>query len=109
MDAIMYPKIKHRKKLYNSIHGRNVHLLNKYDMTEAEYEEKLVGQSNKCAICGDVLNVEKKHPPVDHNHSTGQVRGILCQKCNLLLGLCNDSIDVLERTIGYLRRFETKP
>lgn len=55
-----------------------------------------------CDICKKELN--KKY--VDHCHSSGKVRGILCFSCNIALGHANDDIEVLKSMISYLRRFE---
>lgn len=41
---------------------------------------------------------------VDHCHQTGKIRGLLCQKCNMALGLLNDSVEILETAIRYLKK-----
>jgi len=75
-----------------------------YSITLAQYNEMLVRQGGKCAICG--------HPPktralnTDHNHKTKQVRGLLCHKCNRALGLLQaDSRPEIGAAVDrYLRR-----
>lgn len=52
------------------------------DITYAEYERKLTEQDNKCAICGRDFSEFKVKPSVDHDHETGQVRSLLCVRCN---------------------------
>lgn len=65
-------------------------------------------QKNVCAICLKPERVKLhgtvKSLAVDHDHKTGQVRGLLCSSCNLGLGRFHDSITNLERAAEYLRR-----
>lgn len=79
-----------------------------YGITPAEYDALLTSQGGACAICRLTLDdgADKKHqrPHVDHDHSTGAVRGILCGQCNLGLGAFQDSVDVLEAAKAYLGR-----
>ncbi len=63
-----------------------------------------VEQGGGCAICGG-LNNDGRGLHVDHNHNGGEVRGLLCYKCNLLLGLCNEDLTLLQKAVIYL---ETK-
>lgn len=55
-------------------------------------------QDGKCLICEQTPNKLF----VDHNHTTKQVRGLLCSTCNSLLGFAKDRIDILQKAIGYL-------
>ena len=55
-------------------------------------------QSNKCAICRD----DMQPPYVDHNHSTGTVRKLLCRHCNWLLGQAKENVNILKSAIEYL-------
>jgi hypothetical protein len=72
----------------------------KYKITEEEFNKILKLQNNKCAICKkDFL----KTPRVDHDHKTGGIRGLLCEKCNFLLGLCNEDVFILKEAIKYLK------
>lgn len=75
-----------------------------YGISIEKYNEMLTAQSCKCLICS------KQHDPtikkgrlfVDHDHQTGEVRGLLCGKCNMALGLFNDNIDLIKKAISYL-------
>jgi Pyruvate/2-oxoacid:ferredoxin oxidoreductase delta subunit len=69
-----------------------------YGITRAEYEALLAAQDGKCAICG---RASKKPLAVDHNHVTRQVRGLLCQGCNIAVGVCEKE-GIAERAIAYL-------
>ena len=79
-----------------------------YGITAADYAALLVKQDEKCAICGGegFLMDKEKHKiklVVDHDHSTGQVRGLLCHNCNRALGLFHDNTEHLEAAIHYLK------
>jgi hypothetical protein len=74
----------------------------KYGLTEEEYKGLFNKQENKCAICGCEFNKNNKGF-VDHSHVTNKVRGLLCTKCNTLLGMANDNIEILEKAIKYLK------
>ena len=72
--------------------------------TPNDFEKKLAEQNNKCAICGtDNPGATNWH--ADHDHKTGQKRGILCQKCNTGLGLLQDDINILCSAIEYLNHY----
>ena len=76
----------------------------KYGITPEEFQEKVIAQENKCAICRkDFISV----PRVDHNHKTGRVRDLLCQFCNIALSLVEDPIR-LKSAIEYLRKHNGK-
>lgn len=83
--------------------------LKKYNITFKDYENMLTNQNNVCKICNNpekALNFksnEVKSLAVDHCHNTGKVRGLLCGNCNLILGSVNDSIELLETMIQYLK------
>jgi hypothetical protein len=84
---------------------RQNHLIRKYGLTLVQYAELLAAQCGKCAICG-APESEQRHGVfnVDHDHLTGEVRGLLCWVCNHLLGAINDSTETLGAAIVYLRR-----
>ena len=56
------------------------------DLAYDEYLEKLAAQDNKCQVCGRDFDEFRTRPNVDHNHTTGQVRGLLCHHCNQIVG-----------------------
>lgn len=60
-----------------------------------------------CAICGKPETAKNqygiKNLAVDHDHTTGQVRGLLCMQCNQMIGKAGDNPDVLEAAAQYLR------
>ena len=68
----------------------------KYGLTEEQFEAMWNEQGGLCAACGDPLVTGD----VDHNHETGEVRGILCHGCNTALGFAKDSASRL-RALAY--------
>lgn len=74
-----------------------------YGITLEEYETLLIQQGNSCAIClkphGED-GIDRLY--VDHCHSTGKIRGLLCFKCNTALGHFNDDAHLVEKALGYI-------
>ena len=68
--------------------------------------EQLDAQGWRCAICANELTLTKAGCHVDHDHSDGRVRGLLCRGCNHLLGNARDDVDVLASAIRYLGKAE---
>lgn len=69
-------------------------------LTLANYQAMYATQDGRCAICKAAR--EPLGLVIDHNHSTGKVRGLLCSGCNTGLGLFQDSPDMLEVAMEYL-------
>ena len=84
----------------------NRYLLRNYNITLAEYEQMSAAQGHKCYICqGEGFLMASWHKVklvVDHCHTTGKVRGLLCHNCNRALGLFQDSPESLKRALDYL-------
>lgn len=81
------------------------HSLKKYNLTVDAYRLILEAQGGVCAICGrrpEEATSRYESLAVDHCHSTGRVRGLLCVQCNRALGMFQDSRHVLLRAIDYL-------
>lgn len=98
LDLIMF---NHNKSACKSC-MRNSHLLKTYNITQQEYEQLLTKQNNKCACCGVEQEQAGFSLRVDHSHTTGKIRGLLCSKCNTGIGMFNDSIELLSKVIEYL-------
>lgn len=60
--------------------------------------QNLLNQSDNCPICNKKFG--KKH--IDHCHSTGKIRGVICPSCNTALGKFQDNIEILKKAIEYL-------
>lgn len=86
---------------------RNRNLLTRYGISVDEYQTLLANQNFACPICeveiSETLGYKEKRPVVvDHNHETGEVRGILCSGCNLVLGHARENTTILYKAIVYL-------
>ena len=100
-----------RKIKYNSENPqqkRQSHLQYEFGLLWETYETMFNLQNGTCAICKTPLRLHKGIESdlpvacVDHNHSTGKVRGLLCKDCNLGLGKFKDSLSLLENASEYL-------
>jgi len=87
---------------------RDGHLMRKFGITHAEYEQMLADQGGGCALCGckpeDQAARYTTYLHVDHDHTTGAVRGLLCGEHNLLLGRFNDDPALLRSAAAYIER-----
>ena len=79
---------------------KNGNLKRTYGITLEEYEAMVAEQNGVCKICR--TKPEAKHLAVDHDHTTGNVRGILCENCNRGIGMFKDSPEILANAIKYL-------
>jgi hypothetical protein len=86
---------------YQRKYWKDVLRLKPYNITKKDYNSMLELQGNRCAICNKRFKTFKE-PSIDHNHETKKIRGLLCNKCNLMIGLSGDSISILEKAIKYL-------
>lgn len=92
------------------LNQRKQMLWTKYRMTVEQYDDMLLKQGGSCALCPRTPG-QSENFVVDHDHSCcpgarscGKcIRGILCRPCNTVLGLVNDSPEVLEEAARYLR------
>ena len=96
---------KNQRKLYNKFNKKELkskELLRKYGIYADQYDRMVENQNNQCKICGTDEPRGIGGWKVDHCHSTGKVRGLLCNNCNLGLGYFKDNIKSLEAAIQYL-------
>lgn len=81
-------------------------LMKMYGLTLEQYDEMLARQNHACAICGEPESRTRKGKllalVVDHDHETGDVRGLLCASCNSVLGLADDDPDRLRAAAAYI-------
>jgi len=94
---------KHREKILPKLRAldRTDYLTRRYGITRDTYNQMFAAQDGKCAICS--VTVKGKRLCVDHDHETGQVRGLLCDLCNTALGAVRDSTELLSKAIAYLK------
>jgi hypothetical protein len=91
---------KYRKK--NSDKCKDHHLKNTFGISLEDYNKMLEAQHGRCAGCGD--SPDDRALDVDHNHITGKNRGLLCRRCNFVLGYSRDNPFILQRLIEYLAK-----
>lgn len=78
-------------------------LLARYGLTATDYKSMLNEQDYRCRICGRPHGKDGKDLVVDHCHTSGRVRGLLCGRCNTALGLFEDDAQLMTKAIFYLR------
>jgi hypothetical protein len=86
------------RKRYN----KNKNLLDKYGITIEEFECMVESQNGLCAICEERLTYGRNGCAVDHDHTTGQVRSILCSPCNKGIGHFQENISRIKAAVMYL-------
>lgn len=79
-----------------------------YGLTPEDYDDLFMAQQGVCAVCFEPERItrndgEVRPLVVDHNHDTGEVRGLLCSTCNTGIGMLKDSSDLLESALIYLK------
>lgn len=103
---------KKQKKCWNSRTPKKrleQHLKYKYNLKMSDLVSALQEQGGGCAICKDTLpdllvyEGRRRGYAIDHNHETGEFRGILCLPCNSMLGMAKDSASLLERAASYVK------
>lgn len=88
---------------------RAMSIKKKFGISIGTYNDLLKKQKNKCGICKKEESFVNCHTgkiialALDHCHKTGQIRGILCRNCNLMIGNAKDSIKILRAAIRYLQ------
>lgn len=91
-----------KKRQYDREHKREYkkrHRAQRYGITVEEYNKMLEEQNGVCKICGS-----NEKLCIDHDHKTGEVRAILCSKCNSAIGLMNEDTNLFEKAIAYLKK-----
>lgn len=80
---------------------RDCTLRRKYGISIEDYEDMVVAQKGCCAICEEYMGEKLR---VDHNHTTGKVRGLLCDPCNVAIGLLKENTNALCSAIAYINQ-----
>jgi hypothetical protein len=108
-----HDKILKKNKQIRAEHpekARKHHLKFAYGLTLDQYNQMLQDQNGLCAICGQPeTKIDKqanrlKVLSVDHNHTTGQIRGLLCDRCNLGIAFFKDNSEILKSASNYLNK-----
>ena len=92
-------KIRREKNPCNNYEWRKEYRLKtRFGLTTEDFSAMVIKQNNKCKICECEMDI----PQVDHNHTTGKVRHLLCKPCNTSLGLLKENINTLQNMISYI-------
>lgn len=75
----------------------------KYKLSMEQVEALFDKQGQCCAVCKSTERGPVRNWPIDHDHATGEVRGILCQSCNIVLHAGRDTEEFLQKLIEYVR------
>ena len=89
-------------KYYKTVNKKN-RLLREYGISLNKYHNMLQQQDCRCAIC----NKRNKQLVIDHNHKTGKIKGLLCNKCNSGIGFLQDSVHIINKARIYLQNDKT--
>lgn len=87
--------------------GRNWTLQNKYGITQTDYETMFANQNGVCWVCGGPPDFYGRLV-VDHHHDTGVNRGLLCNRCNRVLGMIKENPDILQSLLYYLQHWNSQ-
>lgn len=104
------PKSSRNRRLPAEHHEkrrREYGLLKSYGLTMEEYDTMVEKQGGVCAICSSPPKGQgsrSRYLYVDHCHTTGVVRGLLCRNCNNAIGLLSDDTEILSAAIRYLEK-----
>jgi hypothetical protein len=102
-----YYKNKH-KNPYDYEKDKDIKLKKAYGISFQEYKEMLHAQNGMCAICGTTDTGKRKAFAVDHCHTCGEIRGLLCGSCNTAIGLLKENLETMQKAIDYVRFHQEK-
>lgn len=88
---------KFKERTYNAARK---HKLKSYNLTLEQFDELVLNQGGMCAICD-----QDAHLHIDHDHSTGKVRALLCSNCNRAIGLLKESAEVITKAAEYVKKY----
>ena len=95
---------KNRKDNFNRYKDNTLKRI--FNITLEEYNTLFNNQNGCCAICGKHQSELKKSLCVDHDHITNKIRGLLCQTCNVAIGLLKDDVNILQMGVEYLKQYK---
>jgi hypothetical protein len=86
----------------NRLCKKKINLRKNYGLSITKWNEMALNQDRKCKLCGRVCESDKTFH-VDHSHTDGHIRGLLCTQCNVGIGMFGDSIELLQKALLYLQ------
>ena len=93
---------------YGRQHQRRHRMRTAYGLTEDDWIALLQKQGGRCGMCGH-LPSDARALVVDHDHGTGAVRELLCNNCNVIIGMAGDDVERLQKAIAYLVKHSPAP
>ncbi len=94
---------RYNNSWYSTGKWKDRHYRKLYGLETDEVKELFDKQDGLCKLCSKELIFNGRLTHVDHDHTTGKVRGILCYSCNTSLGKLGDSIESIEKVLKYLK------
>lgn len=109
--AMTLEERRERRLSYPSLaRGKHYQRKYKYGLSEEDVRAMLAHQGGGCGICARPLDLDatdkNSKVAVDHDHETGEVRGLLCQRCNAGIGMLMEDMTTLKRALAYLQMAE---
>jgi hypothetical protein len=101
-DPVDHARKSREWRRKNPSKTRDIKLKQLYGISHGTYERLLEDQDGVCSICQSVCDMGRRLA-VDHDHTTGRVRGLLCARCNRGIGSLRDDPALLDRAAAYLR------
>lgn len=99
-EILIYQKeYRAKNEAYIKEYKAKRYLTKQYGISESEVTELIVQQNGQCEICKEDISA-KRH--IDHNHASGEIRGLLCSSCNRALGYFKDSPLIVKNAYQYL-------
>jgi len=99
-------KYKWHQTELGKLSSANTKLKRRFGITLDQFNEMYKKQEGKCLICGVNESILGHRLAVDHCHTTGKIRGLLCKSCNMGIGNLKENIDNLQNAIKYLESFK---
>jgi hypothetical protein len=84
----------------------NTKLKRRFGITLEQFNQMYENQNGKCLICNATESMLGHRLAVDHCHTTGKIRGLLCKSCNMGIGNLKENVDNLQNAIKYLESFK---
>lgn len=98
------PEYVERRRVNKKKWSRTARLKKQYGLTLEQYENMVLLQNNRCAICNKLGSQFNFKLVIDHCHSTGKVRELLCNRCNTGIGQFYENIEAISKAVVYLKK-----
>lgn len=103
--ALLERQRTYKREKYDQRSGKDANLRKMYGITVEDFDSMLSDQDNACACCGIPAGEaagKYSNLHVDHDHATGEIRGLLCFACNTGIGKLGDTLEGVMRAVDYL-------